>query len=162
MRMLSLLATLVGSLALGITASAAASHDWRTYVNVRFGYAICYPADLVQPQPEADNGDGRVFSGADGVELRVYGRNNATDATLKSAEKDDETRLGNGGGLITYRAAKVDWYVLSGRLGDRLFYAKTRLVEDQFEIFELSYPASAAKTWDPVSARISSCFTHRL
>lgn len=161
MRHILLLATIAGSAALATSVAAADTHDWRTYANARFGYAICYPADLVQPQAEADNGDGRAFTGAGGAELRVYGRNNATDDTLKSAQKDDEARLATDGGAVTYKAAKANWYVLSGRQGDRLFYVKTRLVKDQFEVFELSYPAAAAKTWNPVAAHISDCFTHR-
>jgi len=33
-----------------------------TYCNARFGYCIHYPNDLLYPQREADNGDGRANS----------------------------------------------------------------------------------------------------
>src|SRR5215470_7575220 len=58
-------------------------HNWMTYVNVRFQYAICYPQDLFVPQGEPANSDGQRFlSNKDNAELAVYGSNNALDETL--------------------------------------------------------------------------------
>ncbi len=55
---------------------AALAHglSYETYTNVRFGYRVDYPVPELIPQPEAPNGDGRVFRSADGqAEMRVFG-----------------------------------------------------------------------------------------
>src|SRR6476660_5925357 len=49
-----------------------------TYCNVRFDYCIQYPKEIVYPQPESENGDGRVFKNKQGdVVLTVFGRMNS-------------------------------------------------------------------------------------
>jgi len=58
-------ATILPFLALGLGQLGAASAgpiSWRTYSNPRFGYQTCYPHELLKPQPEADNSDGRNLS----------------------------------------------------------------------------------------------------
>lgn len=55
------------------SAMAEVPHTWRTYTNGRFGYSACYPADLLRPQPESPNGDGRAFVGEHGAKLLVWG-----------------------------------------------------------------------------------------
>ena len=46
---------------------------WQTYTNERFGYQICYPADVFVPQGEPDNRDGQHFLPPDGGVLTVFG-----------------------------------------------------------------------------------------
>ena len=45
--------------ALAVNAAFAQS-KYSTYNNARFGYLIQYPADLLEMQAEADNGDGTI------------------------------------------------------------------------------------------------------
>ena len=47
---------------------------WQTYTNERFGYQICYPADVFMPQGESDNSDGQRFFAPHGGHLTVFGR----------------------------------------------------------------------------------------
>ena len=46
--------------------SPALASGWKTYTNARFGYSISYPADVLMPQGESDNGDGQKFLSRDG------------------------------------------------------------------------------------------------
>src|SRR5947207_3694227 len=57
------------------TVFATPQNDYKTYANARFKYSIGYPADLLIPQGESENGDGQVFkeTGSSSVEMRVYG-----------------------------------------------------------------------------------------
>jgi len=142
----------------GGAATAATPHRWAAYTNSRFGYALCYPADLLHPQREADNGDGRAFLGPGHVELRVWGNYNALDQSLAEVMREDEKRLAADGGAVTYRAARAHWYVLSGRRRGKLFYWRRVLTGDRFASFEFSYPAQAATMWNPIAARLSRCF----
>ncbi len=49
--------------------------DNDSYCNARFGYCIDYPANILIPQEEAVNGDGRKFTNRKGeVILTVFGR----------------------------------------------------------------------------------------
>lgn len=134
-------------------------HRWATYSNARFGYSLCYPADLLRPRPEADNGDGRVFSGDGGAQLRVWGSYNSLEQSLAEAMREDAARLAKDGATVTYRAARANWYVLSGRSGGNLFYSRRVLTGDRFSSFDLQYPARAAPLWNPVAARLSRCFS---
>ncbi|MGI4732252.1 MAG: hypothetical protein ACRYFW_10925 [Janthinobacterium lividum] len=147
---LALLACMAGSPA------AAAEHQWRDYANVRYAYQLCYPADLMRPQPEAPNGDGRVFVGAHGARLSVWGE--AADGTLTSDMVSSVALLTKGGGEITYKVVRPDWYVLSARRGDTILYYRTRLASGVLKTFELDYPAAEATTWNPVVARVGTCF----
>jgi len=52
-----------------------------SYGNARFGYWISYPADLLVPEPEADNGDGRAFHARHATgKMSVWGSNRDQDA----------------------------------------------------------------------------------
>ena len=134
-------------------------HNWMTYVNDRFQYAICYPQDLLVPQGESANSDGQRFlSNRDNAELVVYGGNNALYQTLRQRLSDTESRLTDSSGKVTYKVQKANWFVLSGQNGQAIFYAKTLFSHDQFKSFELTYDRSAAALYDPLIGRFASCF----
>ena len=126
------------------------------YVNARFGYAICIP-DGLAGQGEADNGDGQRFVADDGAELIVYGAHNALDETLAARREATLERLGPA----SYRAGGRDWFVVSGRAGERIYYVRTTLRRGVFTSFELTYPDAAAARWNAAAADLSRCFTAR-
>ena len=105
-------AALAACIAFGF--GAVSHHIWKVYTNVRFQYSICYPQDLLVPQGEAENSDGRMFLAHDGAKLRVFGRNNALRETLEDALEDTRSRLTGASGKVTYKAIKPDWFVVSG------------------------------------------------
>lgn len=153
------LATLLLGMAAGVSAIAA-EHEWNVYENVRFGYSICYPGDLLTAQPEADNGDGRKFTGKSGAELIVWGSYNVLEQDMDALIGD----LANAGAALTYRRATKDWAVVSGREKGNIFYAKLLLERtalddvDTVRAFRLTYPADEAKTYDAVAAKLAKCF----
>ncbi len=141
---------------------AAPAHVWKAYVNARYQYSVCFPADLLTPQPEAPDGDGRVFTGH-GATLRAFGSPVAepTAAGAKAAgAKAAGARLAGRAGRVTYTAVKPMWFVVSGTNDTNAFYAKTLYGSDAVRSFELIYPASAAPTWDVIAASLNACF-HR-
>jgi hypothetical protein len=58
-----------------IAATPALTQEWGRYENMRFGYALDIPPGFTASAPPPANGDGQVFSTADGAELRVWGAN---------------------------------------------------------------------------------------
>lgn len=159
-RLIRSCAVLVPLLCQAVPTGPAVARDWKDYGNARFGYSICYPADLMTAQPEADNGDGRVFTGRSGASLRVWGSYNA-------AEEDIDAIVAGvtGSGKVTYRSASKDWVAVSGRKGGEIFYAKILLQKDKAgaiettKSFVLTYPAKEAATYDAIAARLAKCFS---
>ncbi len=146
-----------GALLLAQPATAASAHRWRTYTNVRFGYSLCYPAALLTPQTEAENGDGREFRGATGARLRVWGQHNALDLSLAEAMQQQQAHYRGERSRITYRAQGAGWFVLSGYSGNAVFYARTILANDRFASIELRYPRADASLWNGIAGRIARC-----
>jgi hypothetical protein len=127
------------------------------YANVRYRYAICYPADLLKPGAESDNGEGILFSCAFGASLRVWGAYNAAGgslATLAGAVADPPA-------TITYCHPAGTSPMVSGRKGSDIFYAKIRLDQGgtagTVRSFILTYPAEQAATYDPVTVTLAAC-----
>jgi hypothetical protein len=100
----------------------------RSWVNRRFGGAMDHPAGFV-PDPGSVPEDGSAirFWAADRratavVNLAPNREGRGLDALLAEAEGDV---LQNGGGRITYRRRRDDWFVISGFMAGRIFYRRT-------------------------------------
>ncbi len=140
--------------------SAHAQEIYRTYNNARFGTSVRYPAHLVAPQPESDNGDGRKFLSSDGqVELTVYGFNNAMNRSASAEMRRAIADWKRDGARLTYYRASRDWFVLSGYLGADIFYEKTLLRRGVFHTLIWQYPKSLKKSLDAGVSRSASSFS---
>lgn len=137
---------------------ASAQGAYRTYSNARFKYSISYPAVLI-PQGEADNGDGQVFRSNDGkAEMRVFGRYNVQNETLRSAFNSAVAGEDSTGREVTYKLVKGNFYVVSGRQNGKIFYEKTMLKGDTFKTFMIEYDEDARATYDSITSRIARSF----
>lgn len=133
---------------------------YRTYTNARFNYSVSYPASLLVPQGEAENGDGQAFRSRDGkAEMRVFGRYNALNETLRSAFDAAIKGEDSSGRVVTYKTIKGNFYVVSGRQNGKIFYEKTYLKSDTFKTFMIEYDESESATYDAITARIARSFT---
>ncbi len=137
-----------------------------TYTNARFGYSIAYPSGILEPQEEAENGDGRVFLSADNsVELRVWGQYNALFQTLKKAYQSDLKERGKG---VTYKLLSKHSYVISGVKDGRIYYQKTMLSGKDgdagaiFCTFNIEYERSEKAKYDPIVRKIARSFSIRV
>lgn len=154
-------ATLV--IALGVlmpaVRAAKAQAGYNTYSNARFDYSISYPAKLLIPQGEAENGDGQKFLSKDGrTEMLVYGSNNALDQTLRQAYQEEISTAQHPTRKVTYQLLRADWFVVSGVEQGRVFYQKTFLRRGVFKTFRIEYDESQRGTFDPVTAAIARSF----
>lgn len=126
---------------------------YKTYTNARYGYSISYPASLLTPQGEADNGDGQAFRSRDGAaEMRVYGSQNLGGG-LAGAYREAQA-----GKDVTYKTMKGNWFVVSGRDGGKVFYQKTMLRGDVLKTFTIEYDEAQKATYDAVTARVARSF----
>jgi len=135
------------------------------YQNGRFGYVISYPGGLLLPQGEAENGDGQRFVSKErDVEMLVWGNYNTLDESLESNYQRDTTEKSkvHPDKRVTYKHLKGNSYVVSGYIGDKIFYQKTIHVDtvDAFLTFYISYPIKKKKKYDSVVSIISKSFRH--
>lgn len=124
------------------------------YCNGLYGYCISYPANLY-PQPEAQNGDGRIFKDKYNNEvLRVYGR--YSEANLVPLNEDfsmsqEEYRED----VITYSKLGQTFYVISGYKKDgTVFYKKAVTRKGVLATAVLEYPEEQKEYYDAVSVQI--------
>ena len=140
----------------GFLAAPAQPADYQTYNNARFAYSISYPANLLVPQGEAENGDGQTFRSKDGgAEMRVWGQYNVNNESLRSAFDQAVNQLGSG---VSYKVMRPGWFVVTALVDGKIRYRKTMLRRDVFKTFEIEYHESQKATYDPVTARISKSF----
>ncbi len=132
MRILFLFLLLNFSLINNILSQQKTVIDYYTYCNARYGYCIKYPAGLT-PQPEAQNGDGRIFTNKKGIEvLRVYGARYDDFETgryipllrhfsseLRGGRFKDHLKR-----EIIYSKSGKDFFVISGTENGKIFYQK--------------------------------------
>jgi len=131
-----------------------AQGGYKTYSNARFGYSVSYPADILIPQGESDNSDGQIFRSKDNhAEMRVFGRYNVQNETLRSA-----FQAAQEGKSVTYKVLRGNFYVVSGHEGGKIFYEKTMLKGDTFKTFMIEYDERDASTYDAITARVARSF----
>ena len=131
------------------------------YYNSRFNYSVAYPASILIPQGESQNGDGQKFVSKDkSITLLVYGSHNALNQQLaelyrtqsRSATRENPTRV------VTYKTRGNDWFVVSGYEDGKVFYNKTILRNGDFKVLELRYNKSLQPKFDPIAAEIAKSF----
>jgi hypothetical protein len=151
----SLVAWLIASCATG--AVAQTEEAWRTYVNSRYGYSLCYPASLFRPGAEPDAHDGVTFEGPPGVTFIVHGSYNTTLDTPASVAASELSAVAGRPINATYHAAKNNSAVASGIAGDRIVFTRQVLKEDVMVGFEIAYPLNEKARFDRIVTRLSSC-----
>jgi hypothetical protein len=134
----------------------AGAADAATYANARFGYWIDYPADLVMPGRESDNGDGREFHAQRGTaKMAAWGGYNALDQSPAQIARDYEKDC--RGGKIAYQVAKLGLAAFSCTTPrGRVIYQKTLIGGDVLATVRFDYPVAERATWDRVVNRVAS------
>lgn len=135
--------------------AVSAQTNFKTYSNARFGYSISYPAHLLAPQGEADNGDGQVFKNQD-AEMRVFGSHMLLNGTLL---KEFNSVVKEHGSTVTYKTYRKNYFVVSALSEGYIFYQKTIARPDgTFITFTINYDEGKRKIYDDVVTRIVKSF----
>lgn len=133
--------------------------NWQTYTNVRFAYSICYPADVLTAQGEAENSDGQKFLSKDGRgHALVYGSNNALGQSVSEAYSDEQEVEEKAGIKITYKLLKPNYFVVSGSGKGKIIYQKTVLAGEVYKTLHLEYPEDQKQAFDSIVSAMSGCF----
>lgn len=148
-------AILAVALAALTPATSHAQAKWLTYTNVRFAFAVDYPADLFPSYVESDNSDGATFNAAgEGVEFRAFGFWNNDHQRPRALLKERYE-----GKKLDYSAVKQDSFVASGRQqgrdGAAIFYDRCNFAGERVICVNLVYPAADKKKWDAIVPRLT-------
>lgn len=139
--------------AVAVSVGVPAAHAG-SYSNEHYGYSVEYPSDLLIPEREADNGDGRHFHARHGTAtMSVWGSFNGEEETPADIERDYSDRCI---GAVPYRVVKPNLVAFSCRTkGGRTLYHKTLVHHDVLTTIEFDYPSAEHAIWDPVVAKVS-------
>lgn len=134
---------------------------WENYFNGRFEFCVDYPSNFLRPQGESENNDGNVFATANGTgEMRVSGMYNVLDESIAEAFKSATVmnQYYDADHQITYKAQKGNWFVISGKYFESIFYVKTILKGDTFYTISFEYHPSEKKQFDEIIKRSTKNF----
>jgi hypothetical protein len=148
-------AVLAVALAALTPAASHAQAKWLTYTNVRFAFAVDYPADAFPSYVESDNSDGATFNATgEDVEFRAFGFWNNDHQRPRALLKER-----TAGKTLSYSAVKRDYFVASGRQqgrdGAAIFYDRCNLAGERVICVNLVYPAAQKKKWDAIVSRVT-------
>ena len=143
-------------LLLGVMTQVNAQQAYTKYCNARYGFCVEYPVNFGM-EPASYNNDGRVFYDNEGYSMRAYGSYNALDHSLETEMRENEKAFD----VITYRASKNSWYVLSGYKDDKIVYLKTYISRDKrvFYHLRIKYPAKFKTEYNEIVSSASRSFT---
>ena len=154
------------SLSLALTSQSAAQaqggHTWKTYGNSRYGYSLCYPADLFKPGSESPAGDGIAFKGPAQTTLIATGGHDVPDlpdSPLPAKAEEEAKAVAGEGAHITYRASRANWAVVSGTDGSKVFYVREIKARGVVAGFQLVYPKANAGLYAPIIAKMNGCLS---
>jgi hypothetical protein len=124
--------------------------DYKSYTNARFQYSVKFAWRVLQPQPEAGNGDGREFYSADGkAKMAVWGQNNVLKESIADKMASSvKRRSGKPGGVVTLQKKLANGYVVSGKEANRIFYEKETLSGDVWLGLLFEYDETVKSTYD--------------
>jgi hypothetical protein len=142
-------------LSLTFTQTISAQTGYKTYSNARFGYSISYPADLLKPQGESDNGDGQIFSGS-GAEMRVFGSNMLLNGSVLKEFNAIVSEHGDG---VAYKTYRKNFFVVSALNDGKIFYQKTIAKPNgSFITFMIEYDESKRGAYDKAVTKMVNSF----
>lgn len=140
----------------------APQHEWITYHNDRFGFAIDYPADVFAADDRTLGDFWRLFVSRDGqARLLVTAGFNSRRLSTASYR---QTVLNESyqGASLEYAPVRKTWFVLAGSRGEEGFYERATFACDGRIIhrWRLTYPANAREYYSKIIERIHLGYKH--
>ena len=122
----------------------------RTLTDDEIGFRLSYPSAFLTLE-EASDGGYRLFSDDSGrARLQVV----AIDSRDLRTVYDDLTRHAGSG----YRHMNGSWFVASGEMDGKMFYAMGRQSGERSIVAHLTYPSAERGHWDPFTVILYNSF----
>ena len=137
---------------------------WAVYRNARLGFALRYPADVfTSGRNEVENND-RLLTSKDGrALLRISAMpNRATKTVTQYRRLLMAERYANA--TFDYTPQRNNWFVLSGSVGEQMFYERITFSCDRRSIhgWLLVYPLAERPFFDPIVEEIDRSYRYDL
>jgi hypothetical protein len=126
---------------------------WTRLENAAGGFELKYPADVFATKPGALDADDRLFVSRDGhAVLRVYANRSGGSGTVPSTYRASLLAKRYAGASLDYAPQRENWFVLSGTLGQEMFYERVSFSCDRrsFHGWLITYPAVERQFYDAV------------
>jgi hypothetical protein len=132
----------------GATTRDRAGLDWQTFQVPEYGTHVEYPARLFAPVGEAEKGVGQRFERV----LSIYARENQDDDTPAGYLRKNLRQP-----VLDYERVTRSFFAISMERDGTIYYSRCNFSARHSTIhcFDLVYPQSEKKAWDPVVTRIS-------
>ena len=133
---------------------------YNSYHNSRFEFCLEIPYQLFEAQRPPENGDGRRFLSHYGESLLLTYGGHSLDMSLKEEMKFrlDAGDFRDRERTITYERIAEDFFILSGYVGDKIFYRRTHLENKMFKTFYLEYPKTEKEKFNEIISHMVKTF----
>lgn len=137
------------------------AHDWATYRDARFRFALEYPGDVFAPDAARPN-DAKGFLSRDGrARLLISAAPNTSGMTLAKRRRSlmEDTYKD---ATFDYSPQRSTWFVLSGTLGTEMFYERVTFSCDGRALhgWKLVYPLSERTFYDRIVEEVHRRYRH--
>ena len=134
---------------------------WATLRNDRHGFLIGYPVDVFRQRTEPTTDEGRVLHSRDGRARLLVGAFANEDATRLRAYRDFLLQESYAGADIDYARLTKRWFVISGTVGDEIFYQRVNFTcgGKLINSWAMIYPKEENRFYDRVVEAIAPTFS---
>jgi curved DNA-binding protein CbpA len=136
---------------------------WASYSNVRFSFALKYPADVFAYDIEPSDENVRILVSRDGgAKLHIFASDNGAGTTLTHYRRS-RMEEHYAGAVFDRIPQRKFGFVLSGTQGDKAFYERVTFACDGRAIhgWQMVFPVSQRTLYDLVADEVDRSYTHR-
>lgn len=147
----------------GLASPTKGEPELSIYRNDRYRFELSFPAAIFSPDGIAESDRGKMFKSRDGAaRLLASAGPNDSQLTLE-AYRQFVLNKSYSGARIDYAPVRRNWFVLSGTIGDKMFYERITLKCGGKVIYgwQMFYPAAERKLYDPVVEAVHRSYRPR-
>jgi hypothetical protein len=144
-----------------VSPSAVRDLGWVAWRNARFGFALAYPADIFVADP-AQATDGAAFRSRDGRARLVVSAGMSRNGMTLGAHRRSLMEGPYKNAAFDYTPRRAYWFVLSGVLGEEIFYERVTFSCDRRMVhaWKLVYPLAERTLYDRIVEEVHRRYSH--
>ncbi len=144
-----------------VSAASVRSLAWVRWRNPRFGFSLAYPADIFVAD-SAPGHEGAAFRSRDGRARLIVSAAVNGDGTTLVAHRRSLMEGPYKSAIIDYAPRRTYWFVLSGILGEQIFYERVTFSCDRrtAHSWKLVYPLAERGFYDRIVEEVHRLYSH--
>jgi hypothetical protein len=140
------------AVAVSIPLGAEPARQTASYFNPKYGFSLTVPHDIFAPTATRNPDAGALWESRDGrARLLAVAAENASGDSLQTYRRFLLKDLYKDA-VLDYAPVRDNWFVLSGRIDDMMFYERIMFACDGRYIYgwQLRYPATERNVYDRI------------